>query len=108
MLVLRYDSRLDTRHDTKFLPRWEGPFITYHRYQNGSYQLQDLSGKLHKTRANGWRLKPYLQRADPPATVAVLNERRECSSVQTQNPLDMGEFTLPLHSLFENFETPEV
>lgn len=108
MLVLRYDSRLDTRHDTKFLPRWEGPFIIYQRYQNGSYQLQDLSGNLHKTRENGWRFKPYLQRADPQASVEVLNERRECPSIRTQGPLDMGEFTLPLHSLFENFEAPEV
>ena len=78
MLVLKYDSRLDTRYDTKFLPQWEGPFIIYHRYQNGSYQLQDFFGKLHKTRANGWRLKPYLQRANPQASVEVLNVREEC------------------------------
>ena len=41
-LVLRYDSRLDHRKDKKFLHRWEGPFVIYHKYKNGSYQLQDL------------------------------------------------------------------
>ena len=29
------------------------------RFQNGSYQLKDIDGKNHKTRVNGWRLKPY-------------------------------------------------
>ncbi|MCO5561276.1 hypothetical protein L7F22_014897 [Adiantum nelumboides] len=39
MLVLRYDNRFDTKKDKK--------------YTNGSYRLQDISGKLHKTRVNG-------------------------------------------------------
>ena len=39
MLVLRYESRLDNQYDAKFSPHWEGPFIIYHRYKNGSYQL---------------------------------------------------------------------
>lgn len=61
-LVLRYDNRLDNRKDKKFLQRWEGPFLIKNKYSNGSYQLQDLSGKVHKTRVNGCRLKPYFQR----------------------------------------------
>ncbi|MCO5586855.1 hypothetical protein L7F22_040800 [Adiantum nelumboides] len=64
MLVLRYDNRFDTRKDKKFMVRWEGPFLIYKKYTNGSYRLQDISGKLHKTRANGWRLKPFFQRFD--------------------------------------------
>ena len=32
------------------------------RYENGSYKLQDVDGKIHKTRVNGWRLKPYFLR----------------------------------------------
>ena len=28
-------------------------------FDNGSYQLMDVSGALQKTRVNGWRLKPY-------------------------------------------------
>ena len=64
MLVLRYDNRFDTRKDKKFMPRWEGPFIILKRYSNGSYNLTDATGKLHYTRVNGWRLKPYFQRFD--------------------------------------------
>ena len=29
------------------------------KFDNGSYQLMDASGGLHKTRVNGWQLKPY-------------------------------------------------
>ena len=29
------------------------------KFDNGSYQLMDISGGLHKTRVNGWQLKPY-------------------------------------------------
>ncbi|MCO5604628.1 hypothetical protein L7F22_058798 [Adiantum nelumboides] len=64
MLILRYDNRFDTRKDKKFMNRWEGPFLVYKKYTNGSYRLQDISGKLHKTRVNGWRLKPFFQRFD--------------------------------------------
>ena len=29
------------------------------RFSNGSYQLMDATGNLHKTKVNRWRLKPY-------------------------------------------------
>ncbi|MCO5607618.1 hypothetical protein L7F22_061815 [Adiantum nelumboides] len=61
MFVLRYDNRFDTRKDKKFMNRWEGLFLIYKKYTNGSYRLQDISGKLHKTRVNGWRLKPFFR-----------------------------------------------
>ena len=64
MLVLRYDNRFDTRKDKKFMPRWEGPYLILKKHSNGSYRLRDVSGKVHKTRVNGWRLKPYFQRFD--------------------------------------------
>ena len=64
MLVLRYDNRFDTRKDKKFMPRWEGPYLILKKHSNGSYRLRDISGKVHKTRVNGWRLKPYFQRFD--------------------------------------------
>ncbi|MCO5594984.1 hypothetical protein L7F22_049019 [Adiantum nelumboides] len=63
-LVLRYDNCFDNRKDKKFLFRWEGPFLIRKKYSNGSYQLQEINGRLHKTRVNGWRLKPYFQRFD--------------------------------------------
>ncbi|KAH7353010.1 hypothetical protein KP509_19G074800 [Ceratopteris richardii] len=63
-LVLRYDNRFDKRHDTKFQPRWEGPFLIKTKFKNGSYQLMDMLGKLHKTKVNGWRLQKYWQRIE--------------------------------------------
>ncbi|KAH7292442.1 hypothetical protein KP509_29G068600, partial [Ceratopteris richardii] len=63
-LVLRSDNRFDNRHDTKFQPRWEGPFLIKTNIKNGSYQLMDMSGKLHKSKVNGWRLKKYWQRIE--------------------------------------------
>ncbi|KAH7276594.1 hypothetical protein KP509_39G013400 [Ceratopteris richardii] len=63
-LVLRYDNCFDDRHDTKFQPRWEGPFFIKTKFKNGSYQLMDLSGKVHKTKVNVWRLRKYWQRIE--------------------------------------------
>ncbi|MCO5587799.1 hypothetical protein L7F22_041751 [Adiantum nelumboides] len=40
MLILRYDNPFDTRKDKKFMVRWEGPFLVYKKYTNGSYRLQ--------------------------------------------------------------------
>ena len=65
MMVLRYDNRLDNEHGAKFQKRWEGPFFIFQKFKNGSYRLEDLSGRVHKTPVNGWRLKPCLRRADP-------------------------------------------
>lgn len=59
--VLRYDNRFDHKKGDKFLHKWEGPFFILKKYDNGSYMLQDLSNKVHHTRVNGWRLKPYFQ-----------------------------------------------
>ncbi|MCO5601042.1 hypothetical protein L7F22_055159 [Adiantum nelumboides] len=65
MLVMRYDSRLDLSHIKKFLQRWEGPYVIFKKFKNGSYRLQDLSGKIHKYPINGWRLKEFFQRIQP-------------------------------------------
>ena len=37
----------------------DGPFQIIQKYDNGSYLLHDWLGKVHHTRVNGWRLKPY-------------------------------------------------
>ncbi|MCO5568372.1 hypothetical protein L7F22_022071 [Adiantum nelumboides] len=86
MLVLRYDNRFDNRKDKKFLSSWEGPFLIRKKYSNGSYQLQEINGRLHKTRVNGWKLKPYFQRFDselwlelPPETEE--DEEKSSSSI---------------------------
>ena len=58
-LVVRYGNRFDHKKDDKFVPHWEGPYKVVNMFENGSYQLMDVIGKLHTTRVNGWRLKPY-------------------------------------------------
>ncbi|MCO5599639.1 hypothetical protein L7F22_053745 [Adiantum nelumboides] len=65
MLILRYDSRLDLSHSKKFLQRWEGPYVIFKKFKNGSYRLQGLSRKIHKYPVNGWRLKEFFQRIQP-------------------------------------------
>ncbi|MCO5614989.1 hypothetical protein L7F22_069276 [Adiantum nelumboides] len=62
-LVLWYDNRFDNKKDGKFVPHWEGPFKVVRKYDNDSYQLMNATGKLHKVRVNGWRLKPYFSQA---------------------------------------------
>ncbi|MCO5580122.1 hypothetical protein L7F22_033989 [Adiantum nelumboides] len=76
-LVLCYDNRFDTRKDKKFMSRWEGPYVIRKKYTNGSYRLQDISGKVHKTRVNGWRLKPYFQRFEVKVVVDLPPKIRE-------------------------------
>ncbi|MCO5603242.1 hypothetical protein L7F22_057390 [Adiantum nelumboides] len=77
MLVLCYDNRFDARKDRKFMSWWEGPYVIRRKYTNGSYRLEDIGGKLHKTRVNGWRLKPYFQRFDAKVVVDLPPETRE-------------------------------
>ncbi|MCO5550183.1 hypothetical protein L7F22_003665 [Adiantum nelumboides] len=65
MLLMRYDSKLDLSHSKKFLQRWKGPDVIFKKFKNGSYWLQNLSGKIHKYPVNGWRLKEFFQRIPP-------------------------------------------
>ena len=74
-LVLRYDNRFNYNKSDKFLPHWEGPFKVLERFAtNGSYQLVDISSKQHRTRVNGWRLKPYFSQ--------VFNEKEDLDKVK--------------------------
>ncbi|MCO5581353.1 hypothetical protein L7F22_035234 [Adiantum nelumboides] len=61
-VVLRYDNKLDTHFDKKFIPRWEGPFVVKKLYPTGYFQLMDIDGTPHKRKVNGFRLKLYLTR----------------------------------------------
>ena len=47
------------------------------RYENGSYKLQDVDGKIHETRVNVWRLKPYFLRF-------------EAGTISSSDPKDEG------------------
>ena len=57
-LVLRYNNQFDYNKGDKFVPHWEGPFKVMKKFDNGNYQLMDISGGEHKARVNGWQLKP--------------------------------------------------
>ncbi|MCO5608154.1 hypothetical protein L7F22_062360 [Adiantum nelumboides] len=61
-MVLRYNSKLDRTFQKKFQIKWQGPFLVLNRFPNGTYQLADLNGTLHKARVNGYRLKKYYAR----------------------------------------------
>ena len=70
------------------MPHWEGPFKVVELFDNGSCQLMDASGELHKTRVNGWRLKPYFSQAmeeQVEAEQVILNSK-EPLGVATQDP----------------------
>ena len=71
---MRYDNRFDYNKSDKFAPHWEGPFKVLEKFANGSHQLVDISGKLHQTRVNGWRLKPYFSQ--------VFNEKEDLVKVK--------------------------
>ncbi|MCO5578415.1 hypothetical protein L7F22_032257 [Adiantum nelumboides] len=61
-MVLRYNSKLDSTFQKTFQIKWQGPFLVLDRFTNGTYQLADLNGTLHKARVNGYRLKKYYAR----------------------------------------------
>ncbi|MCO5576664.1 hypothetical protein L7F22_030479 [Adiantum nelumboides] len=61
-MVLRYNSKLDSTFQKKFQIKWQGPFLVLDSFPNGTYQLADLNGTLHKASVNGYRLKKYYAR----------------------------------------------
>ena len=67
----------------KFVPHWEGPFRILEKFDNGSYQLMDATGELHKTRVNGWRLKPYFSQ--------VLEDQAEAEQVSLDSDKPLGK-----------------
>ena len=46
------------RHDTKFQPKWKGPYQIIKRLDKGVYKLA-LNGKELRSTVNGNLLKPY-------------------------------------------------
>ena len=50
------------------------------RYVNGSYKLQDVNGKVHKTRVNGWRFKSYFLWLEAGATSSSSDQEDEGDS----------------------------
>ena len=87
-LVLRYKNRFDYNKSDKFVPHWEGPFKVVEMFDNGSYQLMDTFGALHKTRVNGWRLMPYFSQVleDQADTAQVSFVNNKALGVISQDP----------------------
>ena len=52
-------------------------------FNNGSYQLTDTSSELHKTRVNGWRLKPYFSQ--------ILDNQEKAAQVNLDSDEPLGE-----------------
>ena len=54
------------------------------KFDNGSYQLMDASGALHKTRVNGngWQLKPYF--------LQILEDQVDSIQVSLDNDKPLG------------------
>ena len=87
-LVLRYNNRFDYDKSDKFVPHWEGPFKVVELFDNGSYQLMDASGELHKTRVNGWRLKPYFSQ--------IMEDQEEAEQVILSSKEPLGSIAQDL------------
>ena len=88
---MRYNNRFDYNKSDKFVPHWEGPFKVLEKFGNGSYQLMDATGELHKTRVNGWRLKPYFSQIlenQAEATQVSLDSRQPLGLI-TQDPFNV-------------------
>ena len=87
-LVLRYNNKFDYNKSDKLVPHWEGPFKVVELFDNGSYQLMDASRELHKTRVNGWRLKPYFSQVmeDQAKAEQVILNSKEPLGVTAQDP----------------------
>ena len=86
--MLRYNNRFDYNMSDKFVPHWEGPFRVLEKFDNGSYQLMDTTGELHKTRVNGWRLKPYFSQ--------VLEDQAEAEQVSLDSNKPLGKIAQDL------------
>ena len=78
----------DYNKSDKFVPHWEGPFKVVELFDNGSYQLMDAFGELHKSRVNGWRLKPYFSLGieDQARAKQVILNIKEPLGLSSQDP----------------------
>ena len=60
-LVWYFDKPAVMRHDTKFQPKWKGPYQISAVLDKGAYRLT-IDGKELKSIVNGNLLKPYYDR----------------------------------------------
>ena len=83
--MLCYDNIFNYNKGDKFAPHWQGPYKVLEMFGNGSYQLVDISGQLHKTRVNGWQLKPYFSQ--------IFDEQVELATTSLDNDEPLGLIT---------------
>lgn len=62
-LVLVRDVERDHSYDRKHTPRYRGPYEIAGQTKHGSYILKELDGTLSRRGIHGYRLLPYVSRA---------------------------------------------
>ncbi|MCO5592381.1 hypothetical protein L7F22_046383 [Adiantum nelumboides] len=104
-MVLHYNSKLDSTFQKKFQIKWQGLFLVLDRFPNGTYQLADLNGTLHKARVNGYRLKKYYARL-----MAVIGDEpsfEESADMIADREEIMKTSSFALQALFATFADHE-
>lgn len=55
-------SSLQSRHDVKLEPKWDGPFYVHDSFGNGTFKLRKLKGGVLRMPAHADRLEHYVER----------------------------------------------
>jgi hypothetical protein len=60
--VWSYDSRRDSSHSRKLMPKWEGPYYIHEKLSYDAYRLRTIDGNVLPTTHHGSRLKLMRER----------------------------------------------
>lgn len=55
-IVMLVHSWLQKQHGQKFRPKWNGPFVIHHQFDNGTYKLSTPDGRIITKPYNGSKL----------------------------------------------------
>lgn len=58
-IVMLVDNWLQKQHRQKFRPKWKGPFVIHHQFDNETYKLSTPDGRIITKPYNGSKLKLY-------------------------------------------------
>ena len=65
--------------ESKFQPKWVGPYTVYKVYANGAYKLRSMDGQVLKSSTNGNDLRKYNIR-ELPEPIVVIEQFQDGSS----------------------------